>query len=70
MKSEYSVKYICPNRYEIVDSKGFAVYDDAPYGKDAPLFYRDYDAALSAAEILNTEELAKLSENDEENEIA
>lgn len=51
-KSEYSVKCICPNRYEIVDSKGFAVYDDASYGKDAPLFYRDYDDALSAVECL------------------
>lgn len=53
MKQEYSVKAICQNRYEIVDSKGFAVYDDAPYGKDAPLFYRDYDAAADAAECLN-----------------
>lgn len=62
MKNEYSVKCICPNRYEIVDSKGFAVYDDAPYGKDAPLFYRDYDDALSAVEHL--EKADKLKEKE------
>jgi hypothetical protein len=58
MENEYKVIYVSPCRYEIVDSKGFAVYDDAPYGKDAPLFYRDYETALSAAEILNMAELA------------
>ncbi len=52
MENQYKVKCICQNRYEIVDSKGFTVYDDAPYGKDGPLFYRDYDAALDAIECL------------------
>lgn len=69
MSNEYKVVCICPNRYEIVDSKGFAVYDDAPYGKDAPLFYRNCDAALSAVECLEKadklkeKELQELQEN-------
>lgn len=61
-KSEYKVVCICPNRYEIADSTGNTVYDDAPYGKDAPLFYRDYDDALSAVECL--EKADKLKEKE------
>ncbi len=57
---KYSVKCICPNCYHIVDSNGLEVYDNAPYGKDAPLYYRDYDAALDAIECL--EKADKLKE--------
>lgn len=66
MSNEYKVVCICQNRYEIVDSTGNTVYDDAPYGKDAPLFYRDYDDALSAVDCLNAANyLEVLSETDE-----
>lgn len=65
MKNRYRVKCICPNRYEIIGPDGFTVYDDAPYGQDAPLFYRDYDAALDAVECLEKADKLKELEDSE-----
>lgn len=51
----YHVTQFARDRWHVIGPSGLPVYDNAPYGNDKPLIFRDEDEALNYAERCNAE---------------
>ena len=51
--SKYHIKEFARNRWNVIAPDGIPVYDDAPYGNDKPLIFRDEDEALDYVDRCN-----------------
>jgi len=49
----YRIQYFAPGACHVVDENNHPVYDDVPYGKDAPTIFRDEDQAIEFCDQLN-----------------
>jgi hypothetical protein len=54
MKKRFWVKQYHRGRWHVMDGN-IPIYDDAPYGNDKPIIYKDEDKAIEVAARLNEE---------------
>lgn len=54
----HHVAEFVPGHYHVIAPNGLPVYDDAPYGNDAPIVFQDPDRAADFADALDDETCA------------
>ena len=53
VKLRYYAKEFAWERWHVIGPNGLPVYDEAPYGKDKPIIFKDQDLALEYIERCN-----------------
>lgn len=56
MKARYYAKEYARGRWHVIAPDGMPIYDNAPYGNDNPVIFRDEDDALDCAERCNMDD--------------
>ena len=52
---KYRLRELSLGRFHIIAPNGLPIYDDAPYGNDKPLIFRDEDSAIEVVNRMNLE---------------